>query len=481
MITFLLSIAILIAGYFIYGKIIEKLFGASDRMQTPVKRLADGVDYIEMPTWKILLIQLLNIAGLGPIFGAVMGAMYGPAAYVWIVAGCIFMGATHDYFSGMMSVRNDGKSITEIIGKYLGIEFKQVSRVLTLFLLILVGAAFVNGPASLLVALTDGSLGMVWWIVIIFAYYLIATLLPIDKIIGRIYPVFAVVLLVMGAGIAGYMVFGNVELVELSRANMTTNFHSDPKHNFIFPMLFIVISCGAISGFHSTQSPLMARCLKKESRGKPVFFGAMVAEGIIAIIWATAAINFFGGPDELNTILAEPGHGKAWVVNEICNSWLGATGAILAMLGVIACPISTGDTAYRSARLIVADIFNVSQKKIGRRILTALPIFAVGFVLSQLKFDTIWQYFGLVNQTIAAIVLWTGATFLVLKKKKHWALSIPATILTCIVVTYFMTAPYKNGGIFLDTSIGYPAGAAAAIIIFIVFIFKVAKPAGKGH
>jgi carbon starvation protein CstA len=471
MVTFLLSIAILITGYFIYGKATERLFGADDKIKTPVKRMADGVDYIEMPTWKILLIQLLNIAGLGPIFGAVMGAMYGPASYIWIVFGCIFMGAVHDYFSGMMSIRNDGKSITEIIGKYLGVEFKQIARVLTLFLLILVGAAFVNGPAGLLVALTENSMPLVWWIAIIFAYYLIATLLPIDKIIGRIYPLFAIVLLIMGFGIGGYMIFGDIELIELSRANLI-NFHTDPQHNILYPMLFIVISCGAISGFHATQSPMMARCLKKESHGRYVFYGAMVAEGIIAIIWATAAINFFGGPAQLNEILTQPGHGKAWAVNEICNTWLGKTGAILALLGVIAAPISTGDTAYRSARLIVADVFNINQKSIWKRILTALPVFVVGFILSRMKFDIIWQYLGLTNQLLAVIVLWTGANYLVIKKKNHFALSIPAVILTSIVATYFLVAPYKNGGIFLDTSVGYPLGAGIAISCFGIFLWR---------
>ncbi|MBE9467634.1 MAG: carbon starvation protein A [Bacteroidetes bacterium] len=476
MFTFIISILALILGYFIYGKFIEKFFGADDKIETPAVRIADGVDYIPMPVWKMYMIEFLNIAGLGPIFGAILGAMYGPVSYIWIVIGCIFMGSVHDYFSGMLSVRNDGASISEVVGKYLGTGFKNFLRIFSIILLIFVGVAFVTGPAGLLESLTGASKAI--WLYIIFGYYIIATLLPINKIIGKIYPIFGVALLVMAVSIAGAMIFkgasGTLSLHELSFTDFK-NFHSNPSQNILFPMMFIVISCGAISGFHSTQAPLMARCMKKERHGRKVFYGAMISEGIVALIWATAAINFFHGTDGLNATAAINGHNPAWIVNEICNSWLGRAGAIFAIIGVVACPITTGDTAFRSARLTIADIFKFKQKSIKNRLIIVIPLFAVGFILSQLKFSTIWKYLGLSNQILSTIVLWTAAMYLAYNKKNHLLLSIPAVFMTAVCVTYLMVAPVANGGLALPITTGYYIGIISAILSFIWFVLATKK------
>lgn len=470
MITFLTAIAALVIGYFIYGKFIERFFGANDKIKTPAVRLEDGVDFIPMPTWKMFTIQFLNIAGLGPIFGAILGAMYGPVAYIWIVFGCIFMGAVHDYFSGMLSIRNDGASLPEIVGKYLGLPAKVILAIITFALLIMVGVAFVTGPAGLLKDLSGG--GLQYWLYGIFAYYLIATLLPINKIIGKIYPVFGAALLIMAFSIAGVMIYngfnGSFHLNELSIDQMK-NMHSNPMQNILYPMMFIVISCGAISGFHSTQSPMMARCMRKESYGRPVFFGAMITEGIVAIIWATAAMNYFGTATDLNNTIVL-GHNPAWVVNEICNTWLGQVGAIFAIVGVIACPITTGDTAFRSARLMVADFFKLEQKSLKSRLLVSIPLFVLGFILSQLSFGTIWKFLGLFNQLLSMVMLWTAAMYLAEKKKNHFIISLPATFMTAICATFILVAPNKNGGLAIDTSIGYAVGIIIALLVFSWFL-----------
>ena len=471
MVTFIIAILALIAGYIVYGKYIARFFGADTSAKTPAYRLNDGVDYIPMPRWKVFMIEFLNIAGLGPIFGAVLGAMYGPWAYVWIVFGCIFMGSVHDYFSGMLSMRNDGASLPELVGKYLGKGFRQVLRVFTLLLLIFVGVAFVTGPADLLDSLTSG--GKLIWLYVIFGYYLIATLLPVNKIIGKVYPIFGIALLIMAAGIAGAMIWkgstGEMAMVELSAGNLK-NWHHTPSQNIMVPMMFIVISCGAISGFHSTQSPMMARCLKNEKQGRQVFYGAMIAEGIVAIIWATAAMNYFGGVEALNNKMVEINQQPAVVVDIISRSWLGKTGAIFAILGVIALPISTGDTAFRSARLTVADVFRFSQSKIVNRLIVSIPLFITGFVLTQLKFSTIWKYLGLSNQVLATVVLWMTARYLLLKGKTHWLLTIPACFMTFVVISYLLCAPYKNGGLALSPETGYIAGAGATLGAAAVFL-----------
>ena len=420
MLTFIISIGLLIVAYFTYGKFVERFFGASSTIATPVKRLADGVDYHELKPWRIFVIQFLNIAGLGPIFGAILGAAYGPMAYVWIVIGCIFMGATHDYFSGMLSIRHDGTSLPDIVGKYLGNNVRKFMTFFTGFLLLAVGVSFVNGPADLLGNLTNMS--MTPWLYVIFAYYILATLLPIDKIIGKIYPFMGLALIFMAVAVGSYLLYGGFSgklyLEELTFDTMK-NMHADPTNNILFPMLFIVISCGAISGFHATQSPMMARCMTDEKYGRPIFYGAMISEGIVAMIWATAAMAYFGGAEGLNAA-ATAGKTPAIIVDAICNSWLGRFGAIIAIIGVVVCPITSGDTAFRSMRLIIADALKFNQKPIKNRLIVSIPIFIIAYLLCNVDFSTIWKYVGIGNQVLATITLWTAATYLAKKGKAHW-------------------------------------------------------------
>ena len=406
MLTFIISIGLLIVAYFTYGKFVERFFGASSTIATPVKRLADGVDYHELKPWRIFVIQFLNIAGLGPIFGAILGAAYGPMAYVWIVIGCIFMGATHDYFSGMLSIRHDGTSLPDIVGKYLGNNVRKFMTFFTGFLLLAVGVSFVNGPADLLGNLTNMS--MTPWLYVIFAYYILATLLPIDKIIGKIYPFMGLALIFMAVAVGSYLLYGGFSgklyLEELTFDTMK-NMHADPTNNILFPMLFIVISCGAISGLHATQSPMMARCMTDEKYGRPIFYGAMISEGIVAMIWATAAMAYFGGAEGLNAA-ATAGKTPAIIVDAICNSWLGRFGAIIAIIGVVVCPITSGDTAFRSMRLIIADALKFNQKPIKNRLIVSIPIFIIAYLLCNVDFSTIWKYVGIGNQVLATITLW---------------------------------------------------------------------------
>ncbi len=473
MITFLVSITLLVLGFVFYGRFIEKFFGADDSIKTPAVSQTDGVDFTPLPTWKVFTIQFLNIAGLGPVFGAILGAQYGQWAYIWIVVGCIFMGAVHDYFSGMLSLRNGGASVPELVGKYLGNGFRQLLRVFTLLLLIFVGVAFVSGPAGLLAYQTNG--GFEVWVYIIFGYYLIATLLPINKIIGKIYPFFAVALLLMAMGIAAAMMInywsGNFQMHELS-LNGLKNLHRNPAQNILFPMMFIVISCGAISGFHSTQAPMMARCLKKESYGRYAFYGAMIAEGIVAIIWATAAMNYFGDVNGLNEAMIPKAHNPAWVVNMISEHWMGKVGAIFVIVGVIVLPISTGDTAFRSARLTLADVFSYSQTSIRSRLIICIPLFVIGFVLTQLEFSTIWKFLGLSNQVLSVVMLWTVAMYLKKSGKNHWFLSIPAMFMTTVCVGYLLVAPLVNGGFGLDITIGVWLGILVSLIALGIFLYK---------
>lgn len=488
MITFCLSILALVAGYLIYGKFVDKFFGADPKRTTPAVTKADGVDFKAMPAWKIFVIQFLNIAGLGPIFGAIMGAAYGPAAYLWIVFGCIFMGAVHDYFSGMLSLRNDGVNMPDVTGKYLGKAGKTVMSVVVPFLLLAIGVSFVTGPADLMQSLTGWD--KTWWLYIIFVYYILATLLPIDKIIGSIYPFMGAALLFMAVGVGGAMLWGDitgsVAMTELT-PDMLRNWHADPQDNILIPMLFIVISCGAISGFHSTQSPLMSRCLKNEKYGRPVFYGAMIAEGIVAMIWASAAMAYFGGPEGLNKAATEgimidgvlTQVTPAIAVDMICKSWLGKVGAIIAVIGVVVCPITSGDTAFRSMRLTLADLFKYDQKKISHRLIVSVPVFAVAYFCCMMDFSTIWNYVGICNQLLAAIVLWTVAAYLIKSGKPHWMASIPATFLTFVCVSYFMMAPFKSGGLHLAPVIGYVAGAVAALAVLIYCIIVARKGAVK--
>lgn len=481
MITFLVCIAALVAGFFLYGRFVDRFFGADPSRATPAVSKSDGVDYIPLPTWKVFVIQFLNIAGLGPIFGAILGAAYGPMAYLWIVLGCIFMGAVHDYFSGMLSLRNGGANMPDLVGKYMGRGVKKAMTVLVCFLLLAVGVSFVTGPSDLLQSLTGWDKTI--WLYLVFAYYILATLLPIDKIIGSVYPLFGAVLLFMAAGIFGALVVGgingSVEMQELSLSSFR-NFHSDPGNNVLVPMLFVVISCGAISGFHSTQSPLMSRCLKNERYARPVFYGAMIAEGIVAMIWAAAAIAYFGGPEGLNHAATEgimidgvlTKVTPAIAVDLICKSWLGKFGAVIAILGVIVCPITSGDTAFRSLRLTVADLTRYDQKKIFRRLVICIPVFALAYFCCMMDFSTVWQYVGICNQLLAAFVLWMATAYLTGERKPHWMVSLPASFLTFVCVSYFFIAPYKAGGLHLAPVIGYIAGAAAAIALLIYFIIK---------
>ena len=475
MLTFIISIGLLIVAYFTYGKFVERFFGASSAIATPVKRLADGVDYHELKPWRIFVIQFLNIAGLGPIFGAILGAAYGPMAYVWIVIGCIFMGATHDYFSGMLSIRHDGTSLPDIVGKYLGGNVRKFMTFFTGFLLLAVGVSFVNGPADLLGNLTNMS--MTPWLYVIFAYYILATLLPIDKIIGKIYPFMGMALIFMAVAVGGYLIYGGLSgqlyLEELTFDTLK-NMHADPANNILFPMLFIVVSCGAISGFHATQSPMMARCMTDEKYGRPIFYGAMISEGIVAMIWATAAMAYFGGAEGLNTA-ATAGKTPAIIVDAICNSWLGRLGAIIAIIGVVVCPITSGDTAFRSMRLIIADALKFNQKPIKNRLIVSIPIFIIAYLLCNVDFSTIWKYVGIGNQVLATITLWTAATYLAKKGKAHWMMSIPATFLSIVCTTYFLIAPYKVGGLYLSPSISYPIGAIVGIGLFVLFITKITR------
>ncbi len=480
MITFLLSILLLIAGYFVYGKIVEKYLDVDPSRKTPAYTRADGVDFQPMSTWKVFVIQFLNIAGLGPIFGAVSGAAFGPAAYIWIVVGCIFMGAVHDFFAGMMSIHTGGMNMPEVTAKYLGKRMKGFMNFVVAFLLMAVGVSFVIGPAGLMQNLT--SIDKEIWLYIIFGYYILATLLPVDKIIGSIYPFMGAILLFMAFGVGVMLIVGDIkgthEIMELTPA-VLKNWHSNPEQNMIIPMMFIVISCGAISGFHATQSPMMARCLKNEKHARPVFYGAMIAEGIVAMIWATAAISYFGGPDGLNAAMSDTGtmvNGvlvknaqAADIVDMICKSWLGKVGAVIAILGVVICPITSGDTAFRSLRLSVADFLKYDQKPIVKRLVVCLPIFVAAFFFCKVDFSTAWSYLGIANQILASLVLWTGAAYLINKGRAHWMCSIPATFLTFICVCFLMVAPLGFG---LAPLVGYIAGAAVAIPTFIFCVVK---------
>ncbi|MDR0421354.1 MAG: carbon starvation protein A [Prevotellaceae bacterium] len=467
MISFCFAIAILIAGYFVYGRFAERIFGIDKHRQTPAYSMTDNVDYVPMSWWRIFLIQFLNIAGLGPIFGAIMGIMFGPAAFLWIVFGTIFGGAVHDYFSGMMSVRNAGASLPELNGKELGLVAKQFMRIFSVLLMILVGAVFVSGPAGLLAGMTPDYLNVFWWTVIVFAYYILATLLPIDKLIGKIYPLFGAVLMFMALGILCALFINNAPIPEITDG--LSNQHSDGLP--IFPMMFVSIACGAISGFHATQSPMMARCLKNEKYGRRCFYGAMVAEGILALIWAAAAASFFGSVDGLQEYAAglpETANTGAEVVNKISITWLGKLGGILALLGVVAAPITSGDTALRSARLIVADFLHVSQKRLSKRLFVAIPVFVLTFIiLFFVPFGVLWRYFAWCNQTLAVFTLWAITVYLCRNGKNYFISFIPALFMTAVTSTYIFVAPEGFG---LGTVVSNITGFAITIFILILFI-----------
>ncbi len=481
MITFLVSLIALILGYFIYGKFVEGVFGPDPQRVTPAVGKADGVDYMVLPSWKIFMIQFLNIAGTGPIFGAIMGAKFGPVAYLWIVFGCIFAGATHDYLSGMLSIRNEGAGLPELVGKYLGGGVKKVMLVFTVLLLVLVGAVFVKSPADILTSMFGNGL---LWILLIFAYYIIATMLPVDKIIGKIYPLFAFSLLFMAAALMVVLFirwYDLPELWETGFTNMGKELHPETFVDDIFPCLFITIACGAISGFHATQSPLMARCMKNEKMGRPIFYGAMITEGIVALIWATVASYFFYGQPAGCDVMegAKDGFstGAPVVVNLICNDWLGVAGGILAMLGVVAAPITSGDTALRSARLIIAEWLKMEQKTIVKRLMISVPMFAatIAVLVWQMEnkegFGVIWGYFGWANQTLAVFTLWTLTVFLAKEGKNYYITLFPALLMTAVCSSYIVIAKNAMG---LPSYVGYIVALGLCLIFLGLFMkFKV--------
>ena len=447
MISLILCIIALILGYLLYARFVERVFAPESNRPTPAISKADGVDYVVMPTWKVFMIQFLNIAGTGPIFGAIMGAKFGPSAYLWIVLGCIFAGAVHDYLSGMLSVRHGGVGLPEIIGIYLGKGFKNVTLIFTVLLLVLVAAVFVYSPAIILGDMAgDGSTKAIMiWVAIIFVYYFIATMLPIDKIIGKIYPIFAFALIFMAIALLVGLFTKWPSIPEiwdgLGNRGPSVGVTGQP----IFPCLFITIACGAISGFHATQSPLMARCIKNEKLGRPIFYGSMITEGLVALVWAAVSSYFFfdGGAAECgsNITAAAPA-----VVTSVSKTWLGLLGGILAVLGVVAAPITRGDTALRSSRLIIADFLKMDQKVIGKRLLISVPLFVVTGLLLWFNiadssgFNTIWRYFGWANQTLAVFTLWAITVYLISEKKgmSYLISGIPAAFMTAVSITFIL-------------------------------------------
>lgn len=487
MITFLISLAALVLGYLVYGRFVERIFVPDDRV-TPAVAQADGLDYVAMPYWKVFMIQFLNIAGTGPIFGAIMGAKFGPAAYLWIIFGCIFAGAVHDYFVGMLSMRNGGCDLPELVRRYLGGAASKVLLVFAVFLLIMLGTVFVYSPAEILHGIS-GSTTM--WITIIFIYYVVATMLPIDKIIGKIYPLFSFSLLFMAVALMAVLFVKWPALPELWDGVGNMGKAADPTSftDNIFPCLFITIACGAISGFHATQSPLMARCLTSERKGRSIFYGAMITEGLVALVWATVSMWFFydapqPGYAQIGGTMANGLHTSApVVVNLVCKDWLGIVGGVLAMLGVVAAPITSGDTAFRSARLIIAQALKLSQRAKKNRLYICVPLFAASFAMLvwQMEnpdgFNTIWQYFGWANQTLSVFALWTITVYLVREKKPYIITLVPALFMTCVCTTFFMVSKTALG---LPYTVGYGVGATALVVAAVWFVVWMKKSNCKG-
>ena len=493
MISFFICLALLIGGYFTYGSLVDRTFGPDDR-ETPAVKINDGVDYMVLPQWKLFMIQLLNIAGLGPIFGALSGALWGPVVFLWITFGTIFAGAVHDYFSGMLSERNEGASISEISGIYLGGTMKNVMRVFSVVLLIMVGTVFAVGPAGLIQLLfsNGGSTGILtnklFWLVLILVYYFIATFLSIDKIIGKIYPVFGICLIIMAVGVAVGIFTKGYVIPEIW--NNFTNMH--PQGTPIWSFMFITVACGAISGFHATQSPLMARCMKSEKQGHFVFYGAMVCEGVIALIWAAAGCSLYEVTGGLNTGLAQAlAMGQSKAIYDVCSKTMGGVGIALAMVGVVVCPITSGDTAFRSARLTLADWFKIDQDSYANRLKLCIPVLGVGAflgignALGFINYTVIWRYFSWTNQTLAMIVLWAASMYLFKEKKNYWITAVPATFMSAVSCTYFVLAPeclgkmintYADGKLVAyNTAVAYPIGIIFAIAMLALFIHATKK------
>ncbi len=494
MVSFLICLALLIGGYFTYGKVVENTFAPDDR-ETPAVKINDGVDYVVLPQWKLFLVQLLNIAGLGPIFGALQGALWGPIVFLWITFGTLLAGGVHDFFSGMMSERNNGESISEIAGIYLGGAMKNVMRVFSVVLLVMVGTVFAVGPAGLIVTLfkqngVDGILATtLFWLIIILVYYFIATFLSIDKIIGKVYPVFGICLIIMAVGVA----IGIFVKPEYTIPEIWSNFRSmHPGGTPVWSFMFITVACGAISGFHATQSPLMARCMKSERQGRFVFYGAMVCEGVIALIWAAAGCSLYEVTGGLNTGLqAILANGQSAAIYDVCAKTMGGIGIALAMLGVIACPITSGDTAFRSARLVLADWLKMDQGQYKNRLILCIPVLGVGAflgignALGFIDYTIIWRYFSWTNQTLAMIVLWAASMYLFYDKKNYWLTAVPATFMSAVSATYFVLAPeclgklvntYADGKLVsYNTIIAYPIGIAVAALFLGIFLYSIKK------
>ena len=491
MISFLLCLAILIAGYFFYGKVVENTFGPDDR-ETPAVRINDGVDYVVLPQWKLFMIQLLNIAGLGPIFGALSGALWGPIVFLWITFGTIFAGGVHDYFSGMLSERNDGVSISEISGIYLGKTMKNVMRVFSVVLLVMVGTVFAVGPAGLLQLLCSNAPGILsskmFWLILILVYYFIATFLSIDKLIGKIYPVFGICLIVMAVGVGLGIFTKGYEIPEI----WSHFYNMHPQGTPIWSFMFITVACGAISGFHATQSPLMARCMKSEKQGHFVFYGAMVCEGVIALIWAAAGCALYTITDGKMTGLAEAlSAGQSAAIYDVCLKTMGNVGVALAMIGVVICPITSGDTAFRSARLTLSDWLKIDQDSYVNRLKLCIPVLGVGSflgignALGFINYTVIWRYFSWTNQTLAMIVLWAASMYLFKEKKNYWITAVPATFMSAVSCTYFVLAPeclgkmintYADGKLVAyNTAVAYPVGIIFAIAMLALFIHATKK------
>ena len=486
MVTFLIAIVLLVLGYLVYSKIIERILVVDPKRVTPAVAHPDGVDYVPMKPWRIYLIQFLNIAGVGPICGAIMGAQFGTASFLWIVFGSIFAGAVHDFIAGFISIRRDGASLPEIHGAYLGNGVKQFMRIFTVLLMILVGAVFVNTPAVLLNQNFTPDWNVFLWVGIIFAYYLVATLLPIDKLIGKIYPIFGFLLLGMALAIVVAFIVYRPALPEVWQG--LQNQHPDAAHNPIFPMMFISIACGAISGFHATQSPLMARCMTNEKQARPVFYGAMITEGVVALIWAAAATVFYHDP-MLQQLTVNPETGATLggnaMVGVIANAWFPKAIAVICVLGVISAAVTSGDTALRSARLIVADFLRYEQKPVKNRLFVALPIFAVtaGVLVYSLidakGFDVIWRYFAWSNQVLATVTLWTLTVYLCYKHKPYIITLLPAMFMTMVTGCFLFVAEKEGLGSFIPRWLGYTIGAAITFALTLLFYVWKRKHGGK--
>ena len=500
MISFLICLALLVGGYFTYGKVVDNTFGPDDR-ETPAVRINDGVDYVVMPQWKLFLVQLLNIAGLGPIFGAMQGALWGPVVFLWITFGTIFAGGVHDYFSGMISERNDGGSIAEVTGKYLGGAMQNVMRVFSVVLLIMVGTVFAVGPAGLIVELChqSGASGvltsLLFWLIIILVYYFIATFISIDAVIGKIYPIFGICLIIMAIGV----IFGIFTNPAYTIPEIWDHFGSmHPSGTPIWSFMFITVACGAISGFHSTQSPLMARCMKSEKQGHFVFYGAMVCEGVIALIWAAAGCSLYEVTGGLNTGLAQAlAMGQSKAIYDVCSKTMGGVGIALAMVGVVVCPITSGDTAFRSARLVLADWFHIEQKSIKSRLMLCVPVLGIGAILGvgnalgKIDYTIIWRYFSWTNQTLAMIVLWAASMYLFYEKKNYWITAVPATFMSAVSATYFLlgneclgkliNTKTAEGATVYNTAVAYPIGILVAALFLGIFLYTIKKRHTQPH